>query len=77
MSCDLCQINGGKYDFNKPCCRLRYLKTCRTADERRHWLRDWQTRYGDQSELKERFLEWWNGRQDNESVSVAAKDTRP
>ena len=43
--CADCQANpsgGGRGDFNRMCCRLRFLRTLPSNDVRMDWLKRWR-----------------------------------
>ena len=50
------------YDFARPEDRARFLLSLPRdwTDVRRAWLERWEQQYGDQSETKRMFLDWWD-----------------
>ncbi|MGK2829224.1 hypothetical protein ACSI5F_03845 [Ralstonia pseudosolanacearum] len=61
--CELCRQRAGRLDFNRPCCRVRFLLKLPQVGMRREWLAYWRKRDGDaiatliETEVKARWAE--------------------
>ncbi|MFA6904413.1 MAG: hypothetical protein WC236_15165 [Gallionellaceae bacterium] len=61
MTCTLCAIDNGNYDFKQICCRVRFLMTQRDVANRRGWIERWEKKFGsaESATLKAEFEKQW------------------
>ena len=78
MTCDLCAVRAGLHDFNRLCCRVRYLLAL-PADAawkatRRAWLDLWGIEYGQEEmeQTEDAVMAAWQQRREDARSRIAA-----
>lgn len=68
--CELCGKKSAIYDFNRLCCRVRFILSLPTRDMRATWLERWRAKDGKamaDAVEKAVLAQWKTGRNDRES----------
>lgn len=68
--CEQCAKSSAIYDFNRICCRVRFILSLPTREMRSGWLERWRSRDGKamaDAVEKAVLMKWKTGREDRES----------